>query len=116
MKFDGGHGAILRASAVSHSLPTTMRIDRPSSLAAIQRRTNGIDALPCRCLTRADDLRLMFKGCGLAVAFGNPPSPRVVNLIRPKPRDFPAQLASGELADELAQMISRYLLKTPPED
>jgi hypothetical protein len=25
------------------------------------------------------------------------------------------QLASGELAEELAQMISRYLLKTPPE-
>jgi AcrR family transcriptional regulator len=38
-----------------------------------------------------------------------------LHIVRAAPRDFPMQLASGELAEELAQMISRYLLKTPPE-
>ena len=39
-----------------------------------------------------------------------------LHIVRAGPRDFPTQLASGALAEELAQMISRYLLKTPPED
>jgi AcrR family transcriptional regulator len=39
-----------------------------------------------------------------------------MHIIRAGPRDFPTQLSNGELATELAQMLSRYLLKTPPED
>jgi AcrR family transcriptional regulator len=36
-----------------------------------------------------------------------------LHVLRAGPRDFPTQLASGELADELADMLSRYLLKNP---
>ena len=35
-------------------------------------------------------------------------------VARTGSRDYPTQLESGELAEELTQMLSRYLLKDPP--
>jgi hypothetical protein len=37
-------------------------------------------------------------------------------VARTASRDYPAQLADGSLAEELGQMLARYLLKKPPAE